>query len=217
MLSYYEILQVKKDASSADIKKAYRKLCKILHPDLHNNSKESNTIFNLLHEAYDTLSDPVKKRKYNPDQHSSNASSFDFSTDKYDEIIGRYKKIVKDYEQILKKKDNRERELLNEIKKLKETNAQQKNTQQTSEEYYSFEDDKEEDVVYDEDVIDIKDEEIQEEHLNEQTDAWTVLGYILFGIILIGILIFFIAIPDAWWFIFALVGLPIWLIVSAFK
>lgn len=61
---YYEVLGVDKDANDADIKKAYRKLAKKYHPDLHPNDKESNDKFAEVNEAYEVLSDPDKRKKY---------------------------------------------------------------------------------------------------------------------------------------------------------
>jgi molecular chaperone DnaJ len=60
---YYEILGVKKDASEKDIKKAYRKLAKELHPD-HNKSAEAEQKFKEVRDAYDVLSDSQKRSAY---------------------------------------------------------------------------------------------------------------------------------------------------------
>lgn len=61
---YYEVLGVDKKASDAEIKKAYRKLAKKYHPDLHPNDKEANDKFSKINEAYEVLSDPEKRKKY---------------------------------------------------------------------------------------------------------------------------------------------------------
>ncbi len=61
---YYEVLGVDKNASDADIKKAYRKLAKEYHPDLHPDDKEAEAKFKEVNEAYEVLSDPDKKSKY---------------------------------------------------------------------------------------------------------------------------------------------------------
>ena len=52
---YYEVLGVSKDASEAEIKKAYRKLAKELHPD-HNDAPDSEEKFNEIRDAYEVLS-----------------------------------------------------------------------------------------------------------------------------------------------------------------
>ena len=61
---YYEVLGVGKDASDADLKKAYRRIAKDCHPDLHPGDKEAEARFKEANEAYAILSDPEKKAKY---------------------------------------------------------------------------------------------------------------------------------------------------------
>jgi curved DNA-binding protein len=61
---YYKILGIAKTASEEDIKKAYRKLARKLHPDLNPNDKEANKKFQQINEANEVLSDPEKRKKY---------------------------------------------------------------------------------------------------------------------------------------------------------
>lgn len=61
---YYEVLGVSKGASEDEIKKAYRKTAKKYHPDLHPDDKAAEEKFKECNEAYEVLSDPQKKARY---------------------------------------------------------------------------------------------------------------------------------------------------------
>ena len=63
-VDYYKTLGVSKNASADDIKKAYRKLARKLHPDLNPNDKEAHKKFQQINEANEVLSDPEKRKKY---------------------------------------------------------------------------------------------------------------------------------------------------------
>jgi curved DNA-binding protein len=63
-IDYYKILEIDKKASQADIKKAYRKLARKLHPDLNPNDKSAQQKFQQVNEANEVLSDPEKRKKY---------------------------------------------------------------------------------------------------------------------------------------------------------
>jgi DnaJ-class molecular chaperone len=60
----YEILGLKKDASAAEIRKAYRRLAKSKHPDLNPGNKRAENEFKELSAAYDLLNDPEKRASY---------------------------------------------------------------------------------------------------------------------------------------------------------
>lgn len=61
---YYKILGVPKDADDKDIKKAYRKLAVIHHPDKNPGDEAAEARFKDIGEAYETLSDPQKRARY---------------------------------------------------------------------------------------------------------------------------------------------------------
>jgi curved DNA-binding protein len=63
-IDYYKVLGVDKNATQDDIKKAYRKLARKLHPDLNPNDKEAHKKFQQVNEANEVLSDPEKRKKY---------------------------------------------------------------------------------------------------------------------------------------------------------
>ena len=63
-MDYYKILDVDKNASKEDIKKAYRKMAMKYHPDRNKGNKEAEEMFKKANEAYAVLSDPEKRKQY---------------------------------------------------------------------------------------------------------------------------------------------------------
>jgi curved DNA-binding protein len=63
---YYQVLGVERNADPKQIKAAYRKLARKWHPDLHTGKKkdEAEEKFKQINEAYEVLSDPDKRAKY---------------------------------------------------------------------------------------------------------------------------------------------------------
>lgn len=61
---YYKILGVERNASAAEIKKAYRKLALKYHPDRNQGDKQAEEKFKEINEAYQVLSDPQKRSRY---------------------------------------------------------------------------------------------------------------------------------------------------------
>lgn len=67
---YYEVLGVSRDASEREIKKAYLKLAKENHPDLHPGDQAAEARFKEINEAYEVLSNPDKKARYDQYGHA---------------------------------------------------------------------------------------------------------------------------------------------------
>jgi curved DNA-binding protein len=63
-IDYYKTLGVEKNATTEEIKKAYRKLARKHHPDLNPNDSQAVKLFQQLNEANEVLSDPEKRKKY---------------------------------------------------------------------------------------------------------------------------------------------------------
>jgi curved DNA-binding protein len=63
-LDYYKLLGVNKNATTKEIKSAYRKLARKFHPDLNPNDKDAKKKFQEINEANEVLSDPEKRKKY---------------------------------------------------------------------------------------------------------------------------------------------------------
>ena len=67
---YYEVMGLDKNASEDDIKKAFRRLAKEYHPDLHPGDKEAEKKFKEVNEAYEVLSDKDKRARYDQFGHA---------------------------------------------------------------------------------------------------------------------------------------------------
>lgn len=85
---YYEILGVSKNASDDDIKRAYRRMAIKYHPDKNPNNKEAEKKFKECAEAYEVLSDPQKRKKYDQFGHEGlrGAGVRDYSHMKWEDI-----------------------------------------------------------------------------------------------------------------------------------
>lgn len=73
---YYEVLGVQKGCSEDELKKAYRQMAKKYHPDLHPDDKEAEAKFKEVNEAYEVLSDPQKRSRYDQFGHAGVDPSF---------------------------------------------------------------------------------------------------------------------------------------------
>ncbi len=83
---YYKILGVSRDASADEIKKAFRKLARKYHPDINPGDTAAENKFKEINEAYEVLSDPEKRKKYdqfgadwNRYQQAGGTGGFDWS------------------------------------------------------------------------------------------------------------------------------------------
>ena len=63
-LDYYKVLGVSKKSTSADIKKAYRKLAHQFHPDVNPGDSKAEKRFKEINEAHEVIGDPDQRRKY---------------------------------------------------------------------------------------------------------------------------------------------------------
>jgi molecular chaperone DnaJ len=75
---YYEILEISRQAGDDELKKAYRKAAMKYHPDRNPNNKEAEEKFKEAAEAYEVLSDPDKRRRYDQYGHSGMRAGADF-------------------------------------------------------------------------------------------------------------------------------------------
>ena len=94
---YYEVLGVNRNATDAELKKAYRALAKKYHPDMNPGDKEAEKKFKEASEAYAVLSDPEKRRQYDQFGHAAfeggaggagGFGGFDFSGADFSDIFG---------------------------------------------------------------------------------------------------------------------------------
>ncbi|MCB0586870.1 MAG: J domain-containing protein [Phaeodactylibacter sp.] len=63
-IDYYKVLGISQDADTEAVKKAYRKMARKYHPDVNPGNKEAEKKFKQANEAYQVLSDPEKRKKY---------------------------------------------------------------------------------------------------------------------------------------------------------
>src|SRR5438045_8592677 len=86
-MDLYSILGVERGASLAEIKRAYKRLARKYHPDINPGDRTAAAQFRQIAEAYETLSDPDRRRQYDARGHANAAESptygfegFDFSS-----------------------------------------------------------------------------------------------------------------------------------------
>jgi len=74
---YYDVLGVRRNASQEEIKRTYRKLARKYHPDVNPGDKEAEAKFKEINEAYEVLSDPEKRRRYDQFGHQAFGAGFE--------------------------------------------------------------------------------------------------------------------------------------------
>ncbi|HEY0374355.1 MAG TPA: DnaJ domain-containing protein, partial [Amnibacterium sp.] len=77
MADHYEVLGVARDASAEEIKRAYRRLARQLHPDVNPGPDASERFKDVTH-AYDVLSDPRQRQEYDMGGQGGQAGGFGF-------------------------------------------------------------------------------------------------------------------------------------------
>lgn len=100
---YYRLLQVSRSASRTDIKAAFRRLARRYHPDLNPNNPKAEDKFRALREAYEVLTDKVRRQRYdqtqNPDDIRNPTATPETSHDFY--IRGVYHALSRSYQAAL--------------------------------------------------------------------------------------------------------------------
>ena len=107
-MTYYEILGVKRNASSAEIKDAYKKLIKKYHPDLYNGDKDfAEKKAKEINVAYDVLSNEEKRKEYDAEVKSKAfpAEEHNFKID--EEVMNEVRKEAQAKEVVVKMEDER--------------------------------------------------------------------------------------------------------------
>src|SRR5947199_6565819 len=80
-MDFYIVLGVDREASVGDIKRAYKRLARRYHPDINPGDRTAAAHFRAIAEAYETLSDPERRRRYDSGGHAGapiEAATFGF-------------------------------------------------------------------------------------------------------------------------------------------
>ncbi len=120
MKDYYYILGIDKTATTEQIKHAYRKLSLKFHPDKNDGDKFFEDRFKQIQEAYETLSNPDKRKTYDS---SNSYSKFNHASDAEEQLKKEFEKELnkrkKEFEEEIIKKDKKHREEVENLKQRK--------------------------------------------------------------------------------------------------
>ncbi|MFC2049960.1 J domain-containing protein [Chloroflexota bacterium] len=89
---YYAILEISHNASAKEIKRAYRRLARRYHPDLHPGDKFYEEMFKAVNEAYEVLSNPEKRQEYDRLQDELSSSREYYPPSQTDVQVGQVRK-----------------------------------------------------------------------------------------------------------------------------
>ncbi|GLI59852.1 hypothetical protein VaNZ11_001840, partial [Volvox africanus] len=100
---YYAVLNIPRDASDEDVRRAYRNLAQVYHPDKHTDpeqKKRAEEAFNRLQEAYEVLSDPNRRQIYDVYGKEGLAAGFELGTklDSVDDLKAKWEEFKRKQE-----------------------------------------------------------------------------------------------------------------------
>lgn len=88
-IDYYKVLGVDRSATQADIRKAFRRLAKLYHPDINANDPRAQERFQEINEANEVLSDPEKRKRYDEyGEHWAHAEEYEAQRRQYEQQYG---------------------------------------------------------------------------------------------------------------------------------
>lgn len=89
-IDYYKVLGIDRNASQADIRKAYRRLAKQYHPDINKQDPKAQERFQEINEANEVLSDPDKRKRYDEyGEHWMHADEYEAQRRQYEQRYGQ--------------------------------------------------------------------------------------------------------------------------------
>src|SRR5713101_6468236 len=83
-MDFYIVLGIERGAAVGDIKRAYKRLARRFHPDINPGDRMAAAHFRQIAEAYETLSDPDRRRRYDALGHANSAEPSTFGFEGFD-------------------------------------------------------------------------------------------------------------------------------------